>query len=118
MKKIEELNIYEKYNFFKLHIGMFISNPTYNEVVALLHGMDFAANNILLEGFSEWVNIKFDIQTPFGWSSLIKYIYTDEINSIFKLDVLILDKKESDISFLFSLIDEFLSKNVPRKCNN
>jgi len=110
MKNIKALNIYEKYHFFKTHIGMFISHPTYDEVVALLEGMDFASNNKLLKGFNEWVNQKFNIKTAFAWSALIKYIYTDEINSIYKLDVEIINKEDTDISFLFNLIDEFLEE--------
>ena len=65
MKNIQELNIYEKYYFFKDHMGMFIIEPTYNEVVALLIGMDFASKHILLGDFSDWVNNKFNIKTPF-----------------------------------------------------
>ena len=39
------------------------------------------------------------------------YLYrTDEINTVHKLDVQVINKEETDISFLFNLIDEFLKE--------
>ncbi|CAA6827994.1 MAG: Unknown protein [uncultured Sulfurovum sp.] len=111
VERVNTLTIYEKYNFFKTHIGMFIAEPTYIETVALLKGMNYASNNNFLGNFNKWVNYKFNINTPFEWSVLIKYIYTGEINSIFNLEVQYINKNTSDILFLFDLIDEFLESS-------
>ena len=106
------MSLYEKYVFFKSHMGMFISKPTYDEVAAFLIGMNFASDNKFLEDFSDWVNKRFKIQTPFFWAGLIRYIYTDEIKSIYGLEAFDVDRKESDIDFLLSLVDAYLNERL------
>ena len=45
----------ELFKHIKDCIGMFVPDSTYNNYVSLIIGYDLAKDNILLEGFSEWL---------------------------------------------------------------
>jgi len=51
--------------------GMFISGKTYGEFVALIYGFDAALKNEPLEGFREWLVLKYNGGNNLTWSTLI-----------------------------------------------
>ena len=52
---------------------MFVPDSTYNNYVSLIIGYDLAKDNILLEGFSEWLASKYKLPTNFAFPQQIKY---------------------------------------------
>lgn len=63
----------ELFRHIKDCIGMFVPNSTYDNYVSLIIGYDLAKDNILLEGFSEWLASKYKLPTNFAFSQQIKY---------------------------------------------
>ena len=62
----------ELFKHIKDCIGMFVPDSTYSNYVSLIIGYDLAKDNILLEGFSEWLASKYKLP-HFVFSQQIKY---------------------------------------------
>ena len=63
----------ELFKHIKDCIGMFVPDSTYSNYLSLIIGYDLAKDNILLEGFSEWLASKYKLPHNFSFSKQIKY---------------------------------------------
>jgi hypothetical protein len=97
----------ELFRHIKDCIGMFVPDSTYSNYVSLIIGYDLAKDNILLEGFSEWLASKYKLPTNFAFSQQIKYY-------LFKKDFTKILTKEDEmllIHCLYEKLVEFWEKN-------
>ena len=97
----------ELFRHIKDCIGMFVPDSTYSNYVSLIIGYDLAKDNILLEGFSEWLASKYELPPNFAFSQQIKYY-------LFKKDFTKILTKEDEmllIHCLYEKLVEFWEKN-------
>jgi hypothetical protein len=52
------------------YLGMFLPGKTYGEFVALIYGFDLAKGQKPLEGFKEWLVVKYGEGNNLTWSAL------------------------------------------------
>ena len=97
----------ELFRRIKDYIGMFVPDSTYSNYVSLIIGYDLAKDNILLEGFSEWLASKYELPPNFAFSQQIKYY-------LFKKDFTKTLTKEDEmllIHCLYEKLVEFWEEN-------
>ena len=61
------MELTEKVNCY---VGMFLPGKTYGEFVALVYGFDIARDQKPLEGFKEWLVLKFGKGNNLTWGAL------------------------------------------------
>jgi len=89
----------ELFRHIKDCIGMFVPDSTYSNYVSLIIGYDLAKDNILLEGFSEWLASKYKLPTKY-------YLFKKDFNkTLTKEDEMLL------IHCLYEKLVEFWEEN-------
>ena len=97
----------ELFRHIKDRIGVFVPDSTYSNYVSLIIGYDLAKDNILLEGFSEWLVSKYKLPPNFAFPQQIKYY-------LFKKDftkILIKEDEMLLIHCLYEKLVEFWEEN-------
>jgi hypothetical protein len=88
------------------HMGMFIVDPTYDNIVSFINGCEAAFDGIFLDGFQGWVSDKSDNKRNLHWSAqILDLAFPDAEVSRHML----LEEKNDKFAqeFLVSLIREF-----------
>ena len=91
-----------KVKHFRKYKGMYITDDKFESVAAFIGGMDFFQSNDLLNEFRVWLLNKYQVESAFGWSYLIRMIYIEAYA----------DQDDYDIDlndFLLDNLEDFLS---------
>ncbi len=101
----------KKYNYFKTHIGMNICEKEYKQIIAFLTGLDLGCDRKLLDGFREYILVKYNIKSPF-WIAVL-------VQDTFLIECATKGIENNDgnlIQFLFDLLDDhFGAEKMPIK---
>jgi len=103
-------DLIEQFRHVKSRPDMYLCPVKYKSAVALVIGYDLATDDLLLQGFHEWLMVKLEYRSSFFWSRLIPMIAFPDTPDLFEEwseDTPSLEDEKITITTLFYELEEF-----------
>ncbi|WP_394839829.1 hypothetical protein LVJ94_23360 [Pendulispora rubella] len=87
--------------------GQYMLDPSFDEAVAFVQGVDAGHAWCLLPGFKEWLVVTFDGSTSLSWVALVLRAAFPETPTAWDKSKLTAEQKKIGFDLLFLLLDDF-----------
>jgi len=88
--------------------GMYMLEPSFDEAVAFVQGVDAGNAGCLLHGFREWLVVTFDGSASMSWAALVLRVAFPETPGAWDKSALTKEQQKVGFDLLFLLLDDFL----------